>query len=699
MLKNVKVGQKLIGAFLSVATIAAIVGAVGLLQVGTLSGALDEVSSDFLPSVQALLTMSEAQSAIDGSENALLSTVAGDHERQAAYARFDAKFAQMAAAESVYTALSASPEEQVLWADASPKLAAWQKSHETFVALAKAWENDRSEKNYDAMSAYSLQTISASFAAAEAALNKVIDYNKNAAVAAQASSAQSARTAKVVLLFAIAFGVVLAIVLGVFMARSVTTPLREVSERAEQLQRVDISEMETGLTAMARGDLSVSAQSSVKPLSFDRADELGDVARTVDGMIAKTHAALVAYAAMQQTLRALIAETDKLTDAAREGALDTRGDERQFHGAYQSLVQGINNTLDQLLHPVNEATVVLQRVADRDLTARITTEFKGDHGKIKRALNTAADNLQDAMSEINGAADQVAAASTQISSGAQTLAQSSSEQASTIEEIASSLHEITTMAKSGAASAKEAEALAEAASHGTSVGGAKMNELAAAMELLKSSSDRTAKIVKTIDEIAFQTNLLALNAAVEAARAGDAGKGFAVVADEVRALSIRAAEAAKQTAELIEESVGHTSRGVAMTGDVQATFVDIAARAGRVREVMAEMSAGSDQQMQGIEQVNSAIEQMNAMTQGAAANAEESASAAEELSSQALQVRGLVAQFVISGDERGRVRSESRAGVTTRSATRAVAKPAAVRRPAPQANVEADDAEALLAAF
>ena len=177
-----------------------------------------------------------------------------------------------------------------------------------------------------------------------------------------------------------------------------------------------------------------------------------------------------------------------------------------------------------------------------------------------------------------------------------------------------------------------------------------MAELAEAMGKLKSSSDQTAKIVKTIDEIAFQTNLLALNAAVEAARAGDAGKGFAVVADEVRSLSIRAAEAAKRTAALIEESVSQTAQGVTMTKDVQETFVDIANRASRVREVMAEIAVASEQQTRGIGQVNIAVEQMNAVTQQTAANAEESAAAAEELTGQATQVRGLVGQFTLTGE-------------------------------------------------
>jgi methyl-accepting chemotaxis protein len=196
-----------------------------------------------------------------------------------------------------------------------------------------------------------------------------------------------------------------------------------------------------------------------------------------------------------------------------------------------------------------------------------------------------------------------------------------------------------------------------------------IQETSKRIKRLGESSQEIGNIVELINDIAEQTNILALNAEIEAARAGDAGKGFAVVADEVRALSIRAAEAAKQTAALIEESVGHTQQGVTMTKDVQETFFDIAKRASRVREVMAEMAAASEQQTLGIGQVNAAVEQMNAVTQQTAASAEESASAAEELTSQATQVRGLVGQFTLTGGKAGGFSMPSHAPAVRRPAS------------------------------
>ncbi len=371
---------------------------------------------------------------------------------------------------------------------------------------------------------------------------------------------------------------------------------------------------------------------------------------------------------LHQTLGALVRDTATLTAAAEAGQLSIRGDASRYHGVYAELIGGMNATLDALLGPVAATRVVLERLAARDLTARVTGEYRGDHATITRAVNTAADNLAETLQQVAASAEYVAGASSEITSGSQSLAQGASEQAGSLEEVSASLHEIAAMTRQTSANAREARQLASDSSTASAEGHARMARLTEAVTRIKQSSDDTAKIIKAIDEIAFQTNLLALNAAVEAARAGDAGRGFAVVAEEVRALALRSATAARQTADLVEGVVRNAEAGVEVNASVVEQLNAITMQAERVGIVTADIAAASEQQAQGVEQVNSAVEMMNSVTQQVAANAEEAASAAEELDGQARQLTELVSGFVLDSSSNNRPREAARGRRATRVA-------------------------------
>ncbi|HYG21265.1 MAG TPA: methyl-accepting chemotaxis protein [Verrucomicrobiae bacterium] len=249
-------------------------------------------------------------------------------------------------------------------------------------------------------------------------------------------------------------------------------------------------------------------------------------------------------------------------------------------------------------------------------------------------------------SALDEGSDQVAAAAGQVSSASQTLAEGASEQAASLEETSSSLEEMASMTRRNSENAEKANALARQARTAADQGAEDMQSMNAAMEAIKTSSDDIAKIIKTIDEIAFQTNILALNAAVEAARAGEAGMGFAVVADEVRNLAQRCAQSAKETSTKIEGAITKSAQGVEISTKVTHGLQEIVTKARQVDELVSEVTSASREQSQGVSQVNTAVGQMDKVTQSNAATAEESASAAEELNAQAQSLKEAVVELL-----------------------------------------------------
>ncbi len=254
--------------------------------------------------------------------------------------------------------------------------------------------------------------------------------------------------------------------------------------------------------------------------------------------------------------------------------------------------------------------------------------------------------LKQVTNSLGQGAVQVTSASSQVSNASQSLAEGASKQASGMEETSSSLEEMSSMTRNNAENAGHADTLMKEAKQIIDQANDSMSRLSNSMNEITRASEETSKIIKTIDEIAFQTNLLALNAAVEAARAGEAGAGFAVVADEVRNLAIRATEAAKNTANLIEGTVKKVKEGAELTSTTNQAFTQVAESAAKVAGLVGEIATASNEQAQGIEQVNKAMVEMDKVIQQNAANAQESSSASQELNSQAEEMKGMVAGLV-----------------------------------------------------
>jgi methyl-accepting chemotaxis protein len=281
---------------------------------------------------------------------------------------------------------------------------------------------------------------------------------------------------------------------------------------------------------------------------------------------------------------------------------------------------------EQLVETVRVTTVVVIAIGSLGLILSIAFAFF-----IVKGTNRVLKQTAGALSE---ASNSVAAAAGQVSSASHSLAEGASEQAASIEETSASLEEIDSQSKRNAELAENARSLSEDTRAATDLGAAQMKEMSSAMNDIKTSSDNIAKIIGTIDEIAFQTNVLALNAAVEAARGGEAGAGFAVVAEEVRNLAQRSAKAARETADKIDDSVKKSARGAELSKRVSEGLVGISEKSRKMNDLVNEIATASRQQTEGITQVSTAMTQMDRVTQSNASSAEETASSAQELSNQ-----------------------------------------------------------------
>jgi methyl-accepting chemotaxis protein len=447
--------------------------------------------------------------------------------------------------------------------------------------------------------------------------------------------------------------VILGLVLGLFISSSIGSKLMAVTAYAEKMALGNIDET---IDLKAKDDVGRMVN-ALKKISdnqkeLERATTQMAQGNYTNKIRAKSEKDVLgkAFERCMNSLQSLELEIQRMAESTREGKLADRCNLNACQGAHAALLKGINEMLDGHAGGVLKALKVMKKVTAGDLTSRVNTDTaKGDHAVFHNALNNTIQVLDDAFSQVGLSAERVAAASSQIRSGSQTLSQGASEQAGSIEEVSSSLHEVASMTKQNSDNAKEARSLSKVAESSVEAGVESMKRLSEAIGRIKASSDSTAKIIKTIDEIAFQTNLLALNAAVEAARAGDAGKGFAVVAEEVRNLAMRSAEAAKNTANLIEGSVKNSEGGVALNQEVLKNLGDISSQVKKVGVVMAEIAEASEQQTLGVDQVNTVIGRMSLVTQQIASNAEESASGAEELSKQADDFKTMVYRFRLSG--------------------------------------------------
>jgi methyl-accepting chemotaxis protein len=395
------------------------------------------------------------------------------------------------------------------------------------------------------------------------------------------------------------------------------------------LQKPDVMEQEIRKTETAGGQVQVAVVEVERLMNSAREKE--------------------AFARAKSSLPAWFANTRNVNDLCRAGkpAEAALASAKNGRAVSQALDKANTELLEierQELQAANARSLVL-RSWSRWLIAFSILVAVAVSGVVLIFVRGVHRKLRNAVHELKEGAEQVAGAAEQISSSSQSLAQGASEQAASLEETSASSTEITSMTQQNAGHARAAADLMSETSAVVGQANHSLEQMQNSMREINASSDKIGKIIKVIDEIAFQTNILALNAAVEAARAGEAGMGFAVVADEVRNLAQRSAQAAKDTAALIEESITRSKEGAGKLNEVSSAISNVTDGAQKAHTLVNEVKAGSEEQARGVAQIAKAIVQMEQVTQKSAASTEEIASTGEQMRAQASTLNAVVGQL------------------------------------------------------
>ena len=596
--RNIKLGTKLVGGFIVVAFITLGVGFAGWWGASKLKGDIDQVGRNNMPSIHSVLTMKESLTSIKSSSRTLLSQglTTAEHERQ--YARIAKNREDYAAAMKVYEGLISNEAEKALLQPLSVASGELKKENDVVMQYSK---------DIDALGIMNTVALRGNLEKFTGDHYKVLNLTADLLLSDTRFEGGEDHTQ-------CAF--------GKWMAGFKTSNAR-FNEALGSIQ-----------------DHHQRFHASVKKIKeLEKAgDKEGGIAIYHNEMIPSAKATLDQFGIMNDILSQAVTIYDKM--------------ERHLMGPAAEKFNTVTDILDKIA--ANEIRDGLDQVKGAEREAR-RTQLVTLSGMIGGSLLALALGIglsfsitrpvRRVIGGLSEASDQVAAASSQVAGASQQLAEGASEQAASIEETSSSLEEMSSMTRQNADNANQAKQLMTQAQETVSRAGNSMEGLTTSMGEISRASEATSKIIKTIDEIAFQTNLLALNAAVEAARAGEVGAGFAVVADEVRNLAMRAAEAAKNTSDLIEGTVKKVKEGSELVVKTSTEFREVALIVERSSQLIGEISGASLEQAQGVEQVNKAVGEMDKVVQQNAANAEESASASEEMNAQAYQMKEYVEEL------------------------------------------------------
>ncbi|HEL7751020.1 TPA: cache domain-containing protein [Stenotrophomonas maltophilia] len=423
---------------------------------------------------------------------------------------------------------------------------------------------------------------------------------------------------------------------------------------------------------------------------------VGDLSRDIARYPGEKAAMTTTVDTVKANLGRINAEIKQLASAAAAGDFSRRGDAQRFDHDFRLMLENLNAMMAVSDDNLGKLSQLLSAIAEGDLTARMHGDYQGVFARMRDDANTTVTQLTQIVGQIQASTSSITLAAGEIASGNSDLSRRTEQQAANLEETAASMEELTSTVRQNAEHARQANQLAIGAQGVASQGGSVVGQVVNTMSAIEASSKKIAEIISVIDGIAFQTNILALNAAVEAARAGEQGRGFAVVASEVRTLAQRSAAAAKEIKGLIDDSVGKVAEGSSLVHQAGSTMGEIVASVQRVTDIMAEISAASQEQSAGIEQVNQTVVQMDETTQQNAALVEEATAAARAMEDQAAQLADAVAIFRLDNQVSAAVKAVAariEPATTAAIAPRPQPAPAPLRRSSNASTFVASDSD------
>jgi methyl-accepting chemotaxis protein len=691
-LRNLTIARKLAIAFTLTSLTTVAMGGFAMWRLDAANNQLQAVSTRDMPSVQHMGEIRSQLGEYRTFEMAQLSRL----DEPEAVADYDRRMADIersvAELKTRYEALPSNSEEKALYAKAASALDEYFGAHrlieqalasgDPVAAQAVSDEQSRPKRRvlFDALKAlneYSVATLDSQIASAN----------------------RSHSSSNMAILLSIIALALLSAGLGVLIVRAIVRPLGDAVRVANDVAagklegNIDTSRQdEVGklLSAMqrmqnqlravisAQGEMARQHDAGMVSYRMDESAFPGEYGQMIKGTntLVASHVDIILYAlgimkrysagdlsvdierlpgekavmtetvdAVKASLSAINSEIKRLASAAAAGDFNQRGDLDAYQYDFRDMVAGLNGLMETTDGNLREVSQLLQAIARGDLTARMHGDFHGVFATMRDDANATVTQLSGIVGRIQHAASSINLAASEIATGNQDLSQRTEQQAANLEETAASMEELTSTVRQNAESARQANQLAIGAHKVASHGGDVVGQVVTTMSAIEGSSKKIADIISVIDGIAFQTNILALNAAVEAARAGEQGRGFAVVASEVRTLAQRSAAAAKEIKDLIAASVENVTEGSQLVRQAGTTMGEIVSSVQRVTDIMAEISAASQEQSAGIEQVNQTVMQMDETTQQNAALVEEATAAARSMEEQADQLTAAVAVF------------------------------------------------------